>query len=176
MLDENMIIIAVGSNLGGVWSDTPYGMCQEALRRLSVKLQCSIKQSCWYQTSPIPPSSQPLYTNGVVALDVKIKPIDLLNILNEMEKEAGRVRQKLNDARPLDLDILDVNGEIINDIPKLIVPHPRMHQRGFVLYPLRDIDPEWIHPISHKSVDQLISELPSDQEIIPFIDNKQEEI
>lgn len=163
-----MIIIAIGSNLAGNWSDTPYGMCQEAVCRLSVKLQCSIKQSSWYQTSPIPPSSQPLYTNGVVAFNEKIHPIALLDILNEMEKNAGRLRQKINEARPLDLDILDINGEIIENSPKLIVPHPRLHQRGFVLYPLRDLVPEWIHPTSRKSVNQLIMELPSDQIITPY--------
>lgn len=168
-----MIIIAVGSNLSGAWSDTPYGMCQRAVQRLSIKLQCSIRQSLWYQTSPIPPSSQPLYINGAIAFDLDIQPIILLNILNEMEADAGRLRQKINEARPLDLDILEVNSQIIEDSPKLIVPHPRMHQRGFVLYPLRDIDPEWMHLISRKSVEQLILELPRDQEVVVYDNDKE---
>lgn len=167
-----MIIIAVGSNLSGVWSDTPYGMCQEAVHRLSKELQCCVKQSSWYQTSPIPASSQPLYINGAIAIEKKIEPLRLLTLLNVMEKEAGRERQQINEARPLDLDILDVNGEIINDSPRLIVPHPRLHLRGFVLYPLRDIYPQWKHPISHKSVDELIKELPDDQEIFLYSDEK----
>lgn len=167
-----MIIIAVGSNLSGVWSDTPYGMCQEAVHRLSKELQCSVKQSSWYQTSPIPASSQPFYINGVISIQKTIKALRLLELLNLMEKEAGRARQQINEARPLDLDILDVNGEIINDSPRLIVPHPRLHLRGFVLYPLRDIDPQWRHPISHKSVDELIAELPENQEISFYSDEK----
>ncbi|CAI3947286.1 7 [Commensalibacter communis] len=167
-----MIIIAVGSNLSGVWSDTPYGMCQEAVHRLSTELKCSIKQSSWYQTSPIPPSSQPLYVNGVIALTKEIEPIELLKTLNKLEAEAGRVRQQVNEARPLDLDILDVNAQIIEDSTRLIIPHPRLHLRGFVLYPLRDVCPHWKHPISHKSVDELIAGLPKDQEIVPYLDEK----
>ncbi|MDI2090059.1 2-amino-4-hydroxy-6-hydroxymethyldihydropteridine diphosphokinase [Commensalibacter oyaizuii] len=161
-----MIFIAIGSNLPGAWSDTPYGMCQEAIQKISSRLQCQpIKISPWYETSPIPPSPQPLYINGIIAFQKKIQPVELLFILNDIEKEAGRMRNKVNEARPLDLDIIDIDGLVIDDFPRLILPHPRAHQRGFVLYPLRDIAPMWTHPLSHKSVEQLISELPLDQEI-----------
>ncbi|MDI2113567.1 2-amino-4-hydroxy-6-hydroxymethyldihydropteridine diphosphokinase [Commensalibacter nepenthis] len=167
-----MIIIAVGSNLSGVWSDTPYGMCQEAVHRLSTELECHIKQSSWYQTSPIPPSSQPLYINGVVTLEKEIEPIEVLKILNKIEAEAGRVRQQANEARPLDLDILDIDGKIIEESPKLIIPHPRLHLRGFVLYPLKDVCPQWQHPITHKHINELIDELPKDQAIMSYLDEK----
>lgn len=161
-----MIIIAIGSNLPGKWGNNSYDMCQMAIHRLINALSCDdVIVSSWYQTTPIPPSSQPLYINGAIAFEKKIACVDLLSILHIIEKEAGRIRQKSNEARPLDLDIISFNNEIINNPPALIVPHPRAHLRAFVLYPLRDIAPDWIHPIYQKNIEQLIKGIPEDQGI-----------
>ena len=165
-----MIIISVGSNLPGAWGDNPYEMCQKAFYYLGKKLNdTSMVVSPMYQTTPIPPSSQPLYINGVILFDSQIPCEDLLSILNDLEDKAGRIRQKINESRPLDLDIIAYHDKIIKDSSRLIVPHPRAHLRAFVLYPLRDVLPNWIHPESKKSLDELISELPPDQGIEPYI-------
>lgn len=161
-----MIIISFGSNLPGAWGESPYEMCQKAFYYLNKRFHnASMIISPMYQTTPIPPSSQPLYMNGIVLLDSQIPCDSLLFILNDLEDKAGRKRQNLNDSRPLDLDIIAYHDKIITNPPRLVVPHPRAHLRAFVLYPLRDVLPEWIHPDSGKSVDQLISELPPGQGI-----------
>ncbi|CAK7193017.1 2-amino-4-hydroxy-6-hydroxymethyldihydropteridinepyrophosphokinase [Commensalibacter sp. Nvir] len=162
-----MIIIAVGSNLSGQWGNSPYDMCQEAIKHLQFELQCAMNISTWYKTKPIPSSSQPFYINGVVAFEKKIDALALLLLLNNIEKKSGRKRIYRNEARPLDLDIIDFNRQIICKGPKLVTPHLRLHLRKFVLYPLRDVCPQWVHPVLNKSVNQLIEALP-DQHIIPY--------
>ena len=109
------------------------------------------------------------YINGVILFDSQIPCKDLLSILNDLEDKAGRIRQKINESRPLDLDIIAYHDKIIKDSSRLIVPHPRAHLRAFVLYPLRDVLPNWVHPENKKSLDELISELPPDQGIEPYI-------
>ncbi len=161
-----MIIISIGSNLPGIWGNSPYEMCQKAFYRLNKRLDnTSMIISPLYQTTPIPLSSQPLYINGVILFNNLISCMNLLSILNDLENEAGRRRQKINEARPLDLDIIAYHDHIIHEPPKLIVPHPRAHLRGFVLYPLRDVLPNWVHPENKKSIDTLIKELPDGQGI-----------
>ena len=109
-----MIIISVGSNLPGAWGDNPYEMCQKAFCYLGKKLNdTSMIVSPMYQTTPIPPSSQPLYINGVILFDSQIPCEDLLSILNDLEDKAGRIRQKINESRPLDLDIIAYHDKII---------------------------------------------------------------
>lgn len=167
-----MIIIAIGSNLPGRWGESSYDMCQAAIDRLTERILChEIIISSWYQTTPIPPSSQPLYINGAIGFQKKMDCVDLLPILNEIEEESGRIRHKANEARPLDLDIIAFNDEIIDQPPTLIVPHPRAHLRAFVLYPLRDIMPNWVHPKYHQTVEELIQALPEDQGIRPYSPN-----
>lgn len=160
----NMIIIAIGSNLAGKWADTPQKMCLEATHKISLLPYCyQPKISSWYKTSPIPASSQPFYINGIMSFQGNVDPFDLLHKLNQLEAEAGRKRSEPNAARALDLDIIAIDNQIIQKTPQLVVPHPRAHERGFVLYPLRDLFPDWVHPVYKKSVSQLIADLPVDQ-------------
>ena len=130
--------------------------------------------SRWYQTEPIPPSGQPLYVNAVAHLAVAARfaepdPAGLLAWLQEIEARAGRVRAERNAARTLDLDIIGMgaNGQMVRAAPDPVLPHPRAHLRAFVLRPLIDVAPDWVHPTLGRSAHQLLAALPP-QAIAPL--------
>jgi 2-amino-4-hydroxy-6-hydroxymethyldihydropteridine diphosphokinase len=123
--------------------------------------------SDWYLTAPIPPSDQPAYVNGIAMLLVEpgvaeIEPSVLLATLQEMEARAGRRRGEPNAARTLDLDIIAMGegGQLVRAAPDPVLPHPRAHERAFVLVPLLDVTPDWIHPVLRRSARDLLRELP----------------
>ena len=115
--------------------------------------------SAWYRTAPVPRSEQPDFINGVVLLTGGIEPATLLARLHAIEAEAGRVRSVPNAARVLDLDLLAAGGRVI-DSPGLVLPHPRLAERAFVLYPLCDVAPGWRHPILGRTALELRDALP----------------
>lgn len=119
-----------------------------------------VAQSRWYATSPIPASDQPDYINGMVRLDALATPdpVAILAGLHAIEARAGRVRGEINAPRVLDLDLVAVDG-LVRDTPP-VLPHPRAHQRAFVLCPLRDVAPDWVHPTLGRTAEQLLAELP----------------
>ena len=116
--------------------------------------------SPWYSTAPIPPSGQPRYINGVIAVTGTLTPDSLLRALQAIEAAEGRVRGAANAARTLDLDIIAM-GDLLRAAPDPILPHPRLHLRRFVLMPLRDVAPAWHHPETGASVHTLLAALPA---------------
>ncbi len=158
-----MILIGLGSNLDSIYG-TPDQCLQECRNLLAQAGVGIVKLSSIWKSAPVPVSDQPWYKNAVCAVETDLNPHDLLSALAGIEDKAGRTREENNAARTLDLDILSYNNEIIND-EHLTVPHPQMHDRAFVLYPLREIVPNWIHPVLNKSVDEMITEMPNGQEI-----------
>ena len=154
------IFVALGSNLPDRSGRSSLDLCRWAIAtiagRSDVKL---IAVSTWYRTRPIPAADQPDYVNGVAHLTTALDPPDLLCLLHEIEAQAGRVRSVPNAARILDLDLLAFGNRIIQT-PTLIVPHPRLHERSFVLRPLADIAPEWRHPILGQTARELRDVLP----------------
>jgi 2-amino-4-hydroxy-6-hydroxymethyldihydropteridine diphosphokinase len=160
-----MILIAIGANLPGPAGAFPLVTCRmavEALRDLpGLRLQAV---SHWYETDPVPPSGQPPYVNGMARLEPAgpmPDPAALLARLQAIEARCGRQRGLPNAARTLDLDIVAI-GALVRDSPDPVLPHPRAHQRGFVLRPLADVAPDWVHPALHRSVSDLLAELPPD--------------
>ncbi len=140
-----MILIAIGANLPDRAGALPLATCRagvEALRALPGLRLTAV--SPWYRTAPVPASDQPDFCNGVARIEGDCDPEWLLHTLHAIEARAGRVRSVANAARVLDLDLIDCNGAL-RDGP-LILPHPRAHRRGFVLLPLNDVAPDWIHP------------------------------
>lgn len=117
-----------------------------------------LRASSIWLTEPVPASDDPWYRNAVIEVDVSMAPQDLMKQLKNIENDFGRRRDVRNAPRVLDLDILDYNGEIMTGHDPSL-PHPRMHERGFVLFPLNEICPEWIHPVFQKNVGALIAEL-----------------
>ena len=119
-----------------------------------------VRRSSWYRSAPEPPSAQPWFFNGVIAIDTQRGPTSLLGALMEIERRFGRRRVKANAARTLDLDLIDFRGIVASGRPPPILPHPRAHERAFVLVPLAEILPDWQHPLSGCSVTRLISRIP----------------
>ena len=159
-----MIYIGIGSNLNGKNNETPLQNCKKALVELKKEVNiCKI--SSWYKSEPIPVSNQPWFINGVIEISTNKSSLDLLEFILSIEKVFGRVRTKKNEARILDLDIIDYKKKILYIKNKLIIPHPRMHERSFVLQPLNELNPKWIHPIKKKGIKELIRNLNNKQKI-----------
>jgi 2-amino-4-hydroxy-6-hydroxymethyldihydropteridine diphosphokinase len=115
----------------------------------------------------VPISDQPWYVNAVAAIETDLTPEQLLALLHEVEAEFGRVRGLVNAPRLIDLDLLAYGREIRGEGAP-ILPHPRLHQRAFVLRPLFDIAPDWVHPLSRMTLAEMIEDLPQDQTIEPL--------
>ena len=158
-----MILIGVGANLPNPDFGPPRATCGAALESLE-KIGIFIdKRSPWYKSEPVPVSRAPWYVNGVVAVTTNLEPNDLMKQLLRIEKNFGRTRNGLSLSRTLDLDILAYHDKVMNKIAEneiqLQIPHPRMHIRGFVLRPLADISPSWIHPSLGETATKLINKL-----------------
>ncbi len=121
------------------------------------------KISNWYESEPVPISNQPWFINAVVKVSTNRSPEELLYNLHKIENLFGRERSVLNASRTIDLDLIDYEGLIKSD--SLILPHPRMHLRLFVLLPMLDIEPNWVHPVLKHSIKELISKYTSNQKI-----------
>ncbi|MEL0022903.1 MAG: 2-amino-4-hydroxy-6-hydroxymethyldihydropteridine diphosphokinase, partial [Alphaproteobacteria bacterium] len=104
------------------------------------------------------------FVNAVLLAHTALSPEETLAQLHAIESQFGRTRNVRNEARVLDIDLLDYDGEVVDE-PSLTLPHPRLHQRAFVLMPLRDILPEWTHPKTGDDVTAMISALPAEQDI-----------
>jgi 2-amino-4-hydroxy-6-hydroxymethyldihydropteridine diphosphokinase len=147
-----MILVAIGANLPGLDGMPPIETCRRAAAALDALPGLRLRGlSRWYQTEPVPPSGQPPYVNAVAVLQVEPgaadpDPAELLAALQAIEAEAGRVRGAPNAARTLDLDIIAMGG-LVRAAPDPVLPHPRAHLRGFVLVPLMDVAPGWVHPV-----------------------------
>jgi 2-amino-4-hydroxy-6-hydroxymethyldihydropteridine diphosphokinase len=154
---SDLAIIALGSNLGD-----SIAILREAMARLRMFSDEPVRESSLWQTTPVdcPPGS-PKFLNAVVGLVPRsgVTPELLLSQLHEMEREFGRLPKKvLNESRPLDLDLIAFGSEI-RQSPQLNLPHPRAHQRKFVLQPLSEIAPELILPGQTETVQQLLAAL-----------------
>jgi 2-amino-4-hydroxy-6-hydroxymethyldihydropteridine diphosphokinase len=163
-----MILISIGANLVGPHGNSPLDTVRWAAIQLDRLLNLHLRSlSRWYKTEPLPPSDQPFYVNGVAHLAaptgaLEPEPAELLVRLQRIETCAGRVRGEHNAARTLDLDIIAVGdwGQTIRAAPDPILPHPRAHTRAFVLMPLLEVAPNWVHPVSRLSVRELLAGLP----------------
>ena len=148
--------IALGSNLGDRLE-----MLRFAVASLQDEVGISIiRASSVYETPPLGPPGQSFYLNAVLHLEVTLDPQVLLSKLHRIEILAGRVRSTTrNEPRVLDLDLLSWEFSCLES-KNLTLPHPRMHQRDFVLVPLLEIEPQWIHPKLKKGVKDLLDSLP----------------
>ncbi|HEX3525209.1 MAG TPA: 2-amino-4-hydroxy-6-hydroxymethyldihydropteridine diphosphokinase [Stellaceae bacterium] len=159
-----MILIGIGGNLESARFGPPRETLSAALEALEAARMRILTRSGWYSTEPVPRSDQPWFVNAVVSLATELGAADLLMVLQAMERQFGRVRGEPNAPRILDLDILDYQGEVMN-ATSLVLPHPRLHERRFVLMPIAEIAADWRHPILGLTAAQLLARLSSEQEI-----------
>jgi 2-amino-4-hydroxy-6-hydroxymethyldihydropteridine diphosphokinase len=164
MWRNSVILIGIGGNLESARFGAPRDTLSAALAALEEKCIRILTRSGWYRTEPVPRSDQPWFVNAVVVLATELAAKDLLMVLQTTERQFGRVRGEPNASRTVDLDILDYHGELMNDT-SLVLPHPRLHERRFVLMPIAEIAPDWRHPILGLTAAQLLTRLSSEQQI-----------
>ena len=145
--------ISAGSNIGDREANLGFGA-----RRLG---GCGtiLKASSFYETEPVGYADQSWFLNQVFELETALTPRELLVLCNEIERDGGRVRTFPNAPRTLDLDIL-LYGDLIISEPDLVIPHPRMTERRFVLEPLAEIAPNLTHPIEKRIISNLLDICP----------------
>ena len=143
--------VALGSNLGN-----PAQTIEDAIDAMAAMRGSLLKaMSSLYRTAPVGLKHQPDFINAVVAVDTRLAPRELLDELFALEARFGRVRTIRNAPRTLDLDLL-LHGATVMDDPELTLPHPRMHERAFVLAPLAEIAPDLVIP-GHGPVAELLA-------------------
>jgi 2-amino-4-hydroxy-6-hydroxymethyldihydropteridine diphosphokinase len=153
-----MILIALGANLPSI-AGAPVDTLHAALAVLSDNAVRLEGASPVYSSPAWPDPLKPAFVNAVARIETTLSPAALLDLLHRIEAQFERERTIKNAPRTLDLDLLDYDGRVAEGPPQL--PHPRLAERGFVLLPLRDIAPEWQHPINGLTVQFLIEALPA---------------
>jgi 2-amino-4-hydroxy-6-hydroxymethyldihydropteridine diphosphokinase len=157
------VFIGFGSNVGD-----RVDFCDRAVTLLSLLPHSQVVGvSLLYETEPVKDHGRPCggwFLNGVVQLETEVTPKSLLAILREIERALGRDEENRSGPRTIDLDILLYGQQIINE-PDLVVPHPRMHHRRFVLMPLSELDPLFTHPLLQRTISQLLAEAGKQPEV-----------
>jgi 2-amino-4-hydroxy-6-hydroxymethyldihydropteridine diphosphokinase len=161
-----LILISIGANLDSP-AGPPRATCEAALVMLEEGGAVVLGRSRWFRSAPVPASSQPWFVNGVASLETGLDPAALLRLLLDTEAHFGRRRSQRWAARELDLDLLDYRGRLMAPGPPRL-PHPRLHERLFVLAPLADVAPGWRHPADGRSIAEMLGALPPGQEVEPI--------
>jgi len=164
MWRTTLILIGLGGNLESPRFGLPHGTLTAALVELEREGIRIAARSGWYRSEPVPRANQPWFVNAVVSVATELDAVALLAMLHAIERRFGRVRREPNAARVLDLDLLDHDGEV-RQTPSLVLPHPRLHQRRFVLVPLAEIAPAWRHPLFNLTAGELLDRLGEEQRV-----------
>ena len=152
-----MIHLNIGSNLNSIHGSKSDNISIAIQLLIEAKLKIE-KISNFYETPSYPNQKLPKFLNIGVLVNKNLNILKLYKDINLVQKKMGRIKSKRNDPRVIDIDIIDFNGQI-KDSKNLILPHPRAHLRNFVLYPIVEIDPKWLHPIYRKNAQFFINKL-----------------
>src|SRR5215207_9917881 len=150
IMDEHIVYLALGSNL-----DDRLANLKQAVASLSPQMDVKAKSHI-YETLPWGYEEQPKFLNQVVKVQTYLEPEPLLKHIKRLEIALGRKASFQNGPRLIDIDILFYD-EIILNTPELTIPHPRLHERGFVLLPMMDIAPDLVHPLTRKSIREMVA-------------------
>jgi len=146
-------LIGIGSNIGLAAEN-----CEKAIALIKKSISVTA-QSSLYESEPVGKADQDWFVNAAIEVQTNLTPEELLQLLLDIEQQLGRTRKEKWGPRIIDIDILDYEG-LIMDSKVLILPHPEMTQRRFVLEPLSEIAGETIHPLEKKMISELLKELP----------------
>ena len=147
-MNEHIVYLGLGSNLGDRLSNL-----RQAISSLTPQMEVKARSQV-YQTPPWGFEDQPTFLNQAVKGTTYLDPEPLLKHLKRLELALGRQASFPNGPRSIDIDILFYDDLVLNK-PSVVIPHPRLQERGFVLLPLMDIDPELVHPVSGKTVREM---------------------
>ena len=159
-----MILLGLGSNLSSSFGDRfeNIDLAVSALNGYGIQVK---KKSCYYESLSYPNKKNPKFINIVVEAETYLPPEDLASVLIVIEESLERKRNEKNDPRTCDIDIIDYNNQIINFKYKdldFTVPHEKLIYRNFVLFPLQEIYPQWLHPKTKELISVLIEKLPKE--------------
>lgn len=187
---RNLCIITLGSNQS-FKKNSPLVTLKMSLTHCVSESLNIYKISKWYSTPAFPLGSGPDFVNGAALLETTLSPQDVINILHNTESHFGRVRRNRWEERTIDLDLIAYNDLVLPSIKtyehwknidleeqksiapnELILPHPRVQDRAFALLPIKDVAPNWKHPITGLTVDQMLEQIPKDDlDDIKIIEN-----
>jgi len=148
----NHVYLGIGSNLGDKRKNIELAKSNLILNNIIIK-----KSSSYYESLSWPDTDNPTFYNIVLKVITNLSPLELINICKIIELKLGRKKSSKNAPRECDIDIIDFKSKKIKGY--LNLPHPRMHERNFVLFPLFEIDKTWKHPISKHSIKKLLLSL-----------------
>ncbi len=158
--------LSFGANLGH-----PREQIERGMKELEARGVLPIRRSSWYETEPVGRSDQPWFQNCVAEVETSLTPDDLLRVCKEAEKAVGRVPSARFGPRHLDIDILLYEDQVIQS-DALTIPHPRMHERRFVLVPLLEIAPDLKHPVTHQPYAEVLSRLDEGKKVLRSLINE----
>jgi 2-amino-4-hydroxy-6-hydroxymethyldihydropteridine diphosphokinase len=165
VLDRNKVFLLLGSNMGARLQ-----LLNSAIENILIEVGEVTKKSSVYETEAWGITDQPGFLNIALEVETPLSPLEVLTQCLAIESRLGRIREEKWGARFIDIDIIFYNHDVINIPDKLQVPHPEMQHRKFVLEPLAEIAPDFVHPILKKPVASLLFELNDPLEVIKIKD------
>ena len=162
-MTKNLVYLALGTNLGEREENL-----KSALRALPPQVEITTV-SRLYETAPAYVIDQPAFFNIAVTGRTGLSVLELLDYLKQLEAEIGREKSIRYGPRQIDMDII-FYGDLVLNVPHLHIPHPRMNERGFVLRPLADIAPNFMHPVLNQTVRELLADLPPEDGVLNIIE------
>ena len=152
-----MILLNIGSNLDSTKGDRLFNI-KKSLELIKLEKIKILEMSSIYETPSYPNKKNPKFLNLGIQIKCNFSPEILIKKFNKIEKKLQRTRGAKNQPRTCDIDLIDYNGKILNT-KSIILPHPKAHLRNFVLFPIKEIFPNWVHPVFNKKLDFLIKKL-----------------